>query len=154
VYERDVDPKAIPKQPVTGVLLGKVATPVAIEVVDWKEDTTEQHEVHFYFTPPRQPCQFDQMSPGFKFGLPSTFKAGQSANGESATVARTGTPWAVVVWEEPGNVVGMEGGGWISVVIEKANKSVVEGRVFAWFNDPSKSMIAGAFSAKNCNLKP
>ena len=64
------------------------------------------------------------------------------------------TPFAAVVWQEPGNVIGMEQRGWLSVRIDKATKDVVEGRVFAWFEDASKSMIVGAFTAKQCNLKP
>jgi len=148
---RDVEPAAIPKQPVRGVLLGKAGAPVAVEIVDWK-DVAEQHEIHFYFTEPRARCQFDQLSPGFKVGMPASFKAGQTANQE--LTPRAITPFAAVVWQEPGNVIGMEQRGWLSVRIDKATKDVVEGRVFAWFEDASKSMIVGAFTAKQCNLKP
>lgn len=147
---RDVDPKTLPKQPISGVLLGKVGAPVAVEIVDWK-DMFEQHEVHFYFTPPKQPCQFDQLSPGFKVGFGATLKQGLAVNAESHLVIHGLQPWAAATWEEPGNVIGMEGNGWVSAIIDKHTHDTVEGRVFAWFGDPSKSMIAGAFTAKNCS---
>jgi hypothetical protein len=150
---RDVDPKSLPKQPVVGALLGKVGSPVAVEIVDWK-DVAEQHEVHFYFTPPKQPCQFDQLTPGFKVAFGVTLKRGLSINTESPIVARGLQPWATVIWNEPGNSIGEAGKGWVSAIIDKHTRDTVEGRVFAWFEDPSKSMIVGAFTAKNCNSKP
>jgi hypothetical protein len=150
---RGVVPAKLPKQPVTGVLLGKLGAPVAIEVIDWK-DVAEQHEVHFYFTQPKQPCQFDQYTLGFKVGLGQTIKAGITTNDAVTTVHAPSKPFAAVLWEEPGNVIGMEAEGWLSATIDKVTKTTVEGRVFAWFDDASKSMIAGAFVAKNCNVKP
>ena len=151
---RGVDPTTLPKQPVSGALLGKLGAPVAVEIVDWKADMAEQHEVHFYFTPPKQPCQFDQMSPGFKVGFGTTLNRGLAVNAESSLMVKGAQPWAAVLWEEPGNVVGMEGNGWVSAIIDSHTHDTVEGRVFAWFDDPSKSMIVGAFTAKNCNSKP
>lgn len=151
-YRSRPEPRKLPKQPVTGVLLGKPGVPVAIEVVDWQSEYAAQHEVHFYFTPPKKECMPDQLSPGFKIGFGKTLAAGLSATTDTTTVTRTGDPWAAVVWEEPGNVVGMEGGGFLSAIIDSANATEVRGRVFAWFSDPSKSMIAGAFTAKRCKI--
>ncbi len=151
-YRSRPEPAKLPKQPVTGVLLGKPGAPVAIEVVDWQSEYAAQHEVHFYFTPPKKECMPDQLSPGFKIGFGKTIAAGVSASRDITTVTRTGEPWAAVLWEEPGSVVGMEGGGFLSAIIDSANATEVRGRVFAWFSDPSKSMLAGSFTAKRCKI--
>jgi hypothetical protein len=150
----DVDPATLPAKPVTAVLLGKPGTPVAIEVVDWDGGDYSQHEVHFFLTKPAKPCQFDQMSPGFKIGFHGAIAAGNTIKTRTTLVTHTGDPFGVALWDEPGNVVGNEGGGWISARIDAVSPTEVRGRVFAWFDDASKSMIAGAFTAKNCNIHP
>jgi hypothetical protein len=150
----DVGPAAIPSKPVTGVLLGSPATPLSVEVVDWKDGRVEQHEVHFFTTKPAQDCAPDQFTPGFKIGFPSSIVKGQTVNAESTLVTRQGSPFAAVLWQEPGNVLGMETTGWVSARIDSASATEVRGRVVAWFKDASKSMIVGAFTAKRCTITP
>ena len=150
---RGVAPAKLPREPVRGVLLGTPGAPVAIEVIDWK-DIAEQHEIHFYFSEPRQPCQFSQVSPGFNVAFGAKLRRGLAIDAESPLVVHGLAPFGVVVWQERGNSIGMVGDGWVSAIIDKHTKDTVEGRVFAWFNDPSKSMLAGAFVARNCNAKP
>jgi hypothetical protein len=48
----------------------------------------------------------------------------------------------------------MEGSGWVAARIDSMTDDQVRGHVVAWFNDPSKSMIAGAFTAKRCKITP
>lgn len=62
--------------------------------------------------------------------------------------------WPAAVWSEPGGVVGMADGGFASVAIDKVTADEIHGRVFAWTRDAAKSLIAGAFVAKNCHIKP
>ncbi len=150
----DVDPAKLPTAAVTTISLGKTASPVAVEAIDWQDATLGQHELHFFLTKPAKPCGFDQMTPGFKIGFPDAFKAGATVRAKVTTTTRTGDPFAVVLWSEPGNVVGMEGGGRVSAIIDSATPDELRGRVFAWFDDASKSMIAGAFTAKRCHVKP
>ena len=152
--KEDVAPAALPAKPVTAVLLGKPVTPVAIEVVDWTGSDYAQHEVHFFATKLAKPCQFDQMTPGFKIGFHGAIATGNTIEARSATVTHTGDPFGVVVWDDTGNVIGLEGGGWISARIDAVSPTEVRGRLYAWFEDASKSMIAGAFVAKNCNIHP
>ncbi len=145
---------SIPDKPVVGAVLGKEGAPVAIETVDWKDNGLGQHEVHFYWTTPKQPCAFDQLSPGFKIGFGDTLATGIAERADVTTVTQTGNPWATVMWEEPGHVVGMEGGGWVAARIDSMTSAQVSGHVVAWFNDPAKSMIVGAFTAKRCHNTP
>ena len=151
---RGVVAAKLPKEPVRGVLLGTAGAPVAVEVIDWKDGPTEQHEIHFYFETPGVPCQFSQVSPGFNVAFGATLKRGLAIDAESTLVVHGLKPFGVAVWKERGNSIGMAGDGWVSAIIDKHTRDAVQGRVFAWFNDPSKSMLAGAFVARNCNAKP
>jgi hypothetical protein len=148
-----VEPTAIPAEPVAAILIGRPAAPVAIEAIDWQAGDYAQHEFHFFMTRPAEPCALDQLSPGFNIGLHG-LAAGDTANMRLSTVTRIGGPHGVVIWDEPGNVVGLEGSGYLSARIDAVTPNEIRGRLFAWFNDPSKSMIAGAFTATNCHVKP
>jgi hypothetical protein len=150
----DVDPTTLPHDAVTTLALGKTAPPVAVEAIDWQDSTLGQHELHFFLEPPAHACAFDLMSPGFKIGFPAAFKAGDVVRATVTTVTPTGAAFGVVQWSEPGDVIGVEGGGWVSAIIDTATPGKLHGRVFAWFQDPSKSMIAGAFTATRCHASP
>ncbi|MEO8554001.1 MAG: hypothetical protein ABI678_28700, partial [Kofleriaceae bacterium] len=141
---------APPKRPVSATLLGKTSTPIAVELVDWQDGAVGQHELHFLLAPAKQPCSTDLLTPGFKIGFASklaTMHATSDVEGKTDI-------WPTAVWSEPGGVVGMADGGFASVAIDKVTADEVRGRVFAWTRDASKSLIAGAFVAKNCHIKP
>jgi hypothetical protein len=145
---------ALPDKPIAGALIGKEGAPVAVEAVDWSDNGFAQHEVHFLFTAPKQRCAPAQISPGFQIGFPATLAAGLTARADVSTVSHTGEPFATVMWEEPGHVVGMDGSGWFAARIDAVTGDTIKGHVVAWFNDPSKSMIVGAFTAKRCKITP
>lgn len=63
-------------------------------------------------------------------------------------------PRTLVMWDEPGNAIATAPAGWFTATIDKVGKDIVKGHVFAWFDDASRSMLVGAFTAKNCNFKP
>jgi len=144
----------LPSKPITATYLGKRASPVVVEVVDWQDGTFGQHELHIFMTPPKVPCAMDALGTGFKVGFPNAIVVGQGFSTAVTTVTQTGNPWADVEWQDTGNVVGMEGRGRATVTIDTVRGDEVRGRVFAWFEDPAKSMVAGAFVAKRCHTKP
>ena len=146
--------RVVPSAPVVGVFRGEIARPVAIEVVDWKGPDYEQHEVHFFFTQPPKPCAFDQHTPGFKIGFSGSITPGRSANAATKLVHPTGAPFAAVLWDKSTTTIGIEGTGWLSATVDATSHDEVRGRIYAWFDDPSRSMIAGAFVAKACNISP
>ena len=150
----EVDPAKLPTTPVTTMLVGKTASPAAVESIDWDDGSLSQHELHFFMMRPAQSCGFDQMSPGFKIGFPSAFRKGLEIRSSVTTVTTRGSAFGVVLWNEPGGVVGIEGRGFVSAVIDDATSNELRGRVLAYFEDASKSMIAGAFTAKRCHVKP
>ncbi|HET9992172.1 MAG TPA: hypothetical protein VFQ65_26760 [Kofleriaceae bacterium] len=143
----------LPAKPVSAILLGTAATPAAIEMIDWQDGGVGQHELHFFMTKPDAPCAFDLLKPGFKIGLPA-IKTGARARTELGLVTSQGQPFGVVVWRSSGNVIGEQGDGWMAISIQSVTASEVRGRLVAWFNDPSKSMIAGAFTATHCHVTP
>jgi len=143
---------ALPAKPVAEILLGKAGSPAAIELIDWQADNLGQHEIHFYAAKPKTPCSPELIEPGFKIGLPA-IKAGAKARTEVKRVY-PGREFGAVVWKESGNVITDAEEGWIAVSIQAVTTNEVHGRVVAWFDDPAKSMIAGAFTATNCHVKP
>ncbi len=149
-----VEPSAISSNAVSTWLLGATTAPLAVEAIEWQDASLGQHEIHFFTTKPAQACAFDQMSPGFKIGFPGDIKSGSTIKTKVTTVTGAGHAFAVALWNEPGGVLGMEGNGWVSAVIDAATPGELRGRVFAWFSDASKSMIAGAFTAKRCHVRP
>ena len=150
----EVDPQNTPHDPVSTILTGTTAKPAAVESIDWDDGSLAQHEIHFFMKAPAKSCAFDQMSPGFKLGFPSAFRKGLSMRATTTTVTARGQPWVTAMWKEPGDVLGMEGGGFVSAIIDDATPTELRGRVVAWVNDASKSMIAGAFVAKRCHVTP
>lgn len=150
----NVRPASLPTTAVTTLLLGKTETPVTIEAVEWQDATLGQHEIHFFANKPVKACGTDQMDPGFKVMFPSAIATGSTIDAKVTTVTRTGNAAAVVMWNEPGNVLGLEGNGYASAIVDAVTPNEIRGRVFAWFDDASKSMIAGAFTAKRCHVTP
>jgi hypothetical protein len=149
----EVDPAAIPRGPVTMTILGKNAAPAAVEAIDWDDGQYAQHEIHFFATKPAKACNTDQMSGGFKIGFPSKLVKGLSMRSNVTLVTAKGNPFSVALWDEPGNVVGMEGRGFVSAILDDVTPAKISGRVVAWSNDASKSLIVGAFEATNCHVK-
>ena len=150
----EVDPGALPRKPVTMTLLGKSAAPAAVEAIDWDDGSLAQHEIHFFATRPAKACGFDQMSGGFKIGFPSTLKKGLTMRSKVTLVTSKGNPFSVAMWDEPGHVLGMEGTGFVSAIVDDVTPTSIRGRVAAWSNDASKSILVGAFTATNCHAKP
>ncbi len=151
---KDVEPSTIPALPLAAVFRGKTGSPVEIEVVDWKGPDYEQHELHFFITPPATPCHFTQFTDGFVIGLGAAITPGRTMSTSTKLTNRPGAPLAVVLWEEPKDLIHGEGAGWVSAIIDSTSPDEVRGRIFAWFEDPAKSMIAGTFVAKACNISP
>jgi len=143
---------ALPAKPASLILLGKTGVPAAVELIDWQVDNLGQHEIHFYETKPKTPCAPELIERGFKIGLPA-FKPGATSRGKVNTL-NPGQPLAAAVWKSPGNVIETASDAWMAVSIQAVTANEVRGRVVAWFNDPAKSMIAGAFTATNCHVKP
>jgi hypothetical protein len=148
------DPTDLPRDPVATLVLGATAKPAAVESIDWDDGTLAQHDLHFFMSRPAKSCDFDQMTPGVKLGFPSALRKGLTMRARVTTTTTRGKPWAVVQWNEPGSVLGIEGGGFVSATIDDETPNELRGRVLAWWNDPSKSMIAGAFIAKRCHVTP
>ena len=143
----------IPTKPVTAILLGPATPPAAIEMIDWQDGSVGQHELHFFMTKPAAPCATDLVKPGFKIGLPA-IRTGATARTDLALVTSQGQPFAAVVWQSEGNVIGEQADGWMAVSIQSVTASEVRGKLVAWFNDPAKSMLAGAFTATHCHVTP
>jgi len=143
----------IPAKPVSAILLGPATPPAAIEMIDWQDGSVGQHELHFFMTKPAEPCAMDLVKPGFKVGLPA-IRTGAMARTDLALVTSQGQPFAAVVWQAEGSVIGVQADGWMAVSIQSVTASEVRGKLVAWFNDPAKSMIAGTFTATHCHVKP
>jgi hypothetical protein len=145
-----VEPKTLPQKPLTATILGKTKAPAVVEVVDWQTESIGQHEIHIFVDPPAHPCAPDQLDAGIKIGLPGPVVAGAKA---SLTVnVMSHAPFAEVLWRNPGNVIANNVDGALSVIVDSSNAKQVRGRVYAWFRDPSKALVVGAFVATRCKV--
>src|SRR5262249_12118057 len=124
-----IDPKKLPAKPLTASFLGKTITPAAVEIIDWKGDYAQQHELHIYIDTPTHPCAPSLIEPGFVVSFGGPIVGGAKASARSTMTTHVGDPFGVVVWKNGGNVIGMEGDGAVTAIMD----SPTRGRVYAWF---------------------
>ena len=127
---------------------GTNGSPAAVEAINEDVPMYAQHEIHFFTERPKEPCARDHLSSGFDIYFAQPLRKGLTTRSS----AKSFLPYPVVRWDEPGSVLGGENNGWMSAIIDEVTPSVIRGRVAAWTNDPSKSIIVGAFTATNCHV--
>ncbi len=143
-------PAELPSAPIAALHLGDAIVPAAIELVDASQSMSTQHELHVWRDAPPAPCTLD-------FGVGFNLALGQDPLVERLTVQQRltlshppGKPFGIVTWREVIGAQGMEGNGEVSLAIDEITDTEVRGRVVATFDDPAKSMVAGAFTARRC----
>jgi hypothetical protein len=109
-------------------------------------------ELNFVIDPKGKPCEPVRLKPGFTIAPNREMRAGLNLQQVVTDTSPPNTPVAVVYWTEQDSSIGMLGDGYLSIKIDTVTSKQVTGRVFAWFEDPSRSMVAGAFTARRCAL--
>lgn len=143
-------PAKLPADALEAIFLGERLTAPVVELIDASRSLSMQHELHIYRDAPATPCTLN-LEAGFTIALgEAPIATGYTLEDHLEIAHARGEPYAVVTWQEPVGAGAMEGSADVSLILDQLGDTEVRGRVLASFEDPSKSMVVGAFTGKRC----
>ncbi len=149
VWEERLPPvSSVPSAPVTGFLAGEAFTPAAIELVGFESSPPKKYDfprLRFHTAAPKKPCARFGFDDGFEVSLKRPIVP-------SATNDAAAGGGANMSFHEISGMIVAEDRGSATIVIDSLDRKAgtAHGKLVASFNDPSKSLLVGGFTARYC----